>query len=244
MNDDEEYLDIKLTGSEFLDGLRDDLLKYLENPNDPSVTHGKKLLNKMYGQLVANLFASKKIQAKEISDTIIVKQKVIRFLRKNGLQVVITYTDAILGEAHDFRKHGRREFSMIFYAMYFEHSINGIIKDQCELKGFDEKIVNEIIRTTSIAAKFTWLLEVLELTKFKEKYYKTISRVAERRNSIIHYKWQNKFRRDEIIDVRKEQSENEKMFNELDAAVRYMKKYESLVKYKKTKSLISKRHVV
>ncbi|PZR07031.1 MAG: hypothetical protein DI539_24100 [Flavobacterium psychrophilum] len=126
--------------------------------------------------------------------------------------------------------------------MYFEHVINGIIKRRCEQRGLNEKQSNEIIRTTNVLTKFTWLLSLLDLPTFSNTHYKTINLVMEKRNSIIHYKWNDTFDRDKTIDLRKEITDRDKLFRLIESAVKYMKKYETLIKFKKAKTLITKIH--
>jgi hypothetical protein len=188
MKNKEEYLDITLKASELLDGIRDNLIEYLTDPGSTNMYYSKDLLNKVYKQLVANLYTSNEIKVNEVGDKQIVKTKVLQFLRRNHLSIVTTYTEAILNQANQFLENGKKEFSLIFYAMYFEHTINGIIKRLCKLNRLPDKTSNEIIRSTNVATKFSWLLQLLGLGKFSERHFKVIQQVMEKRNSIIHYK--------------------------------------------------------
>ncbi|PZR07030.1 MAG: hypothetical protein DI539_24095 [Flavobacterium psychrophilum] len=114
MTKEEEYLDVTLKGSELLDSIKEDLIEFLSNPKSQKVYQSKDLLNKVYKQIVANLYAANEITQAEVKDKEIVKSKVVRFLKRNKLSIVTTHTQGILNQADQFHKNGKIDFALIF----------------------------------------------------------------------------------------------------------------------------------
>ena len=77
----------------------------------------------------------------------------------------------------------------VFYALFFEHTINRIIHHVCTetLRVFPKTAI-EVIKLP-LHAKLTWVPELLGLKKFKESHVNVIKKVADDRNAFLHYKW-------------------------------------------------------
>jgi hypothetical protein len=110
----------------------------------------------------------------------------------------------------------------MFVATFFEHSINYIIKLACERKGISDKTIKDIIKSSSIESKYTWLLALLDAPTFNNGHYITVRRIADRRNAFVHYKWQAE------PDKSDHQTKEEKAIEELTraskTAIKYMKR--------------------
>ena len=108
------------------------------------------------------------------------------------IEFVTDYSDYLLDKATDFYNSEDFDLSIVFYATFFEHSLNKIIDYQLREKQISKKAKNELIRSVNISGKCGWLLEVLNLPFFNSNHSKNIIELAERRNAFIHYKWNPK----------------------------------------------------
>ncbi len=154
--------------------------------------------------------------------------------KSKKIEMILDKRSAILNQSKIFNENRLYDFSIIFYAMYFEHQINSIIDTIARRRKLSKKTKNEIIRNINMIGKYTWLLEILDLPKFNEAHKKIILKVAEMRNTYVHYKYNT--------DLMEKQNNGEEQLNsfisEILKAVNYIKRYESRVVYGKNKGKV------
>ena len=194
--------------------------------------------NWVYEILVQNLFSkgvfSKddiKLPRKELLD------KVFAYISKNGFPVTIDHRDDITTQADYFVQNKKYEYAKVFYAMYFEHTLNGLIENECYKRKFDDKTRLDIIRSVDIYGKLTWLPKLLGYKVFHLNHLKTIKNLADERNAFVHYKWNTQPEDTNETDNEKELKEN---FKKIKAAVKYMKRYEAEILYDGSKAKIQR----
>lgn len=163
--------------------------------------------------------------------------KLKSIIAKTELLFTVDHRDRILQKAENHLQAEELEFSKIFYAMFFEHTLNKIIHFQCGKKNINSKTKNDIVRSIDINGKLTWLLVLLGFKPFNVNHIKTIKKLSEDRNAFIHYKWNPE------SDDFHNQLDKVKLseFKSIKLAVRYMKIYESNILYQKSKGKIMKK---
>lgn len=150
--------------------------------------------------------------------------------------IIVDYRPDILLQAEAFFENKNYEYAKIFYAMFFEHSLNSIIEKECNKRNIDEKMGVEIIKSIGIQGKLTWLLALLGFKRFNHKHLTTIKNLIDNRNAFIHYKWKSNPNDDEDNSTQIQME-----FKKIKLAVKYMKYYETSILYNKNKGkLISK----
>ncbi|QRO32503.1 hypothetical protein [Chromobacterium violaceum] len=192
----------------------------------------KALAKKVFHAFTHQLLAQGSITEEDLKNTSHLFLKIKKILSKSTINMVIDYRENILKEAEALQKKKQYDFSIIYYAMFFEHSINGIITHQTEKLNLSTKSKMGIIKSTNIESKFTWILEILELPTFNSTHLKTIIKTSEIRNAMIHYKWSP------VEDNPKKDEENEKiaLISQIKKTITYMKKYETRILYNRNKS--------
>lgn len=144
----------------------------------------------------------------------------------------IIHCDTLLKEANRYSKEEEFDLAYIFYATYFEHLINDILIIWAIRNEVSYDTLKELFSRFRIKDKFTWLLEILKLPTFSEKYRKIIEKVSERRNSFIHYKYKPMVATSPHDADKKEW---EKLKGDIERAVKYSKYYRSRVIYRGNK---------
>ncbi|WP_259070524.1 hypothetical protein HDF24_10595 [Mucilaginibacter sp. X4EP1] len=154
---------------------------------------------------------------------------------KTEIGITVDYRAGILNQADTFWSIKKYDFAKVFYAMFFEHSLNGVMENICSKKKLDEKTKNDIIRSIDIHGKLTWFPKLIGFRSFNINHIKTIKKLTDDRNAFVHYKW--KSTNDEINS-----SEENRIIEEhkkIKLAIRYMKTYESHILYQKNKKRIN-----
>ena len=163
--------------------------------------------------------------------------KIMTIVGSSELSVTVDHRDKILIEADTFFKRKEYELSKIMYAMFFEHSLNGLISNYCSRKRFDEKTKVDIIRSVDLQGKLSWLLKILGFPIFNDAHRKIIKKLSDERNSFIHYKWKpeaSELKTPLTNDIIEE-------FKSIKKATIYMKKYEAKILFNnKKKHLVTK----
>ncbi|MBX2971445.1 MAG: hypothetical protein KF803_18910, partial [Cyclobacteriaceae bacterium] len=80
-------------------------------------------------------------------------KKFLHVLKNEPWAIVVDHRDDIAEQADRFLASRQHKYATLFYAMFFEHSLNNIISKQCIKLKIDEKTNIEIIRCTDIHAK-------------------------------------------------------------------------------------------
>ena len=94
--------------------------------------------------------------------------------------------------SQNFQKSKQLDWAVLFYATYFEHTVNAVIDVAARRKKFSHRDVASIIKDIGMAGKTTWLLRALGLAPLSQFHRNTILKINEIRNSYVHYKWQPK----------------------------------------------------
>jgi hypothetical protein len=194
--------------------------------------------NWLFEILLQNLFskdilkkADLELPRKELLD------KVFAFISKNGFPVTIDHRDDITSQVDIFILSKKYEYAKVFYAMYFEHTLNGLIDNACHRRKFDDRTRLDIIRSVDIYGKLTWLPRLLGHKVFNSTHVKTIKNLADERNAFVHYKWNIEHDNDaETVNEKKQ----EDYFKKIKAAVSYMKRYEAEIMFGGSKAKIKK----
>jgi hypothetical protein len=140
------------------------------------------------------------------------------YLKREEPVFTIDHTEDILKQARNYRKTERNELACLFYALWLEHSINGIITLLAARKDFSEKEIEEIIRDTSYRSKSSWLPRAFGGKSFSKTHINLIVKLMEARNSFVHYKWK----------AVNEQANNEikVILSKIEKTVKYIRDYE------------------
>jgi len=150
---------------------------------------------------------------------------------------VLDHRMDLLKQARAFFAETRAELACVFYATWTEHHLNSILASACDRRRLSESTAREILRV-SVAAKLSWLPEVLGLPTLNAKHRSAILAVADARNSFVHYKWQG----DKTgSSASPEEVRARKALEHYSSTVRYLQAYERRVIFKRSKRRISRR---
>ena len=153
------------------------------------------------------------------------------------LHIGFDYRRDLLTEGARHWAAGKHELAYVFYATFFEHSINFIIVNHIAKRLLPASRI-ELVRTLPLPAKFGWLLELAGLPKFNPTHRLRILQVAERRNAFIHYKFPT-----EPISAKESKpspSERNAEFEQILSAVKYIKAYSTKLITKGMSGKVSK----
>lgn len=141
-----------------------------------------------------------------------------KFIKNKNLVPIIDHTESILTQARVYRKEGEKEFACLFYAMWFEHTLNGFVFAFAKRMNLSDKEIEGLIRDTSYKSKFSWLLRLFGKEPFRRSQINLIIKLMETRNSFVHYKWK----------VEKEQADKEieAILSKIGKTVKYVRDYE------------------
>lgn len=122
-----------------------------------------------------------------------VATRVLGSLKKKEFEFLIAvhHTSNLLREARKYARLKQQELGALFYATYIEHKLNSIIVDSCKRRNLGGGVAKGIIRSASLEAKCSWVLEVLGLEPIKVVWSRRIRSLADVRNAFVHYKWES-----------------------------------------------------
>jgi len=103
--------------------------------------------------------------------------------------IAVDYTSSILSMARKFEKNEEAWLAALFYVIWVEHILNGLISIAVSRRGESEVITKQIIRDVSLAGKFSWLMPFLGYKSIDLKHASVLNKLAEYRNKFAHYKW-------------------------------------------------------
>ncbi|KXX67792.1 hypothetical protein AVL50_25350 [Flammeovirga sp. SJP92] len=199
----------------------------------------KELIN----NVIESLYASGVFTEDDIKD----KESYISGLKRiidngivDGITIVTDHTESLTLKARECQKAKEFDYARIFYATFFEHKVNDLISLYCIRNGIDLKTQISIIKSVNILGKFTWLLELMKYPKFNKKHLSTILKLADSRNSFVHYKWKEDPELNNEIDWDKEKLRIDSEFENIEKTVKYFKNYCSKLKFKGKKGQIKK----
>lgn len=175
------------------------------------------------------------LKVEDFSNLKVVKKKLLKILpkRDEDFYITIIHQPTLLEEGIKFARKKKYELAYIFYATYFEHWINEIIDIWAKRNGIGYEVSSNLIRKLNLEDKYTWLLSILKLPRFKEIHIKNIKKISELRNNYIHYKYKS-----EAIntpsEIKKTEWDND--FNNINKAISYTKRYRSKIVFNGNKS--------
>jgi hypothetical protein len=103
--------------------------------------------------------------------------------------ITILHAQSLATKANELYLDGEYDLSILIYATWWEHWINGIIHAKLSAKDVTEKEFKEVIRSLNIRSKCTWFLKLLDLPKLDSEHLKIMDELIERRNQFVHYKY-------------------------------------------------------
>ena len=102
---------------------------------------------------------------------------------------VVDHTPDLLRIARRISRDDDSRLATLLYATWVEHWVNGLVRSVCQRRGMPIDDVVEVVRETSLRSKTGWLLRLLGLKPLAPSHRNAILRLAELRNSFVHYKW-------------------------------------------------------
>lgn len=134
--------------------------------------------------------------------------------------VVIYHTSDLLKVARSYHKTQNYEYAFLFYALWFEHWLNGVIAAAATRKGLKEKEIARIIRETDLfKGKTTWLPNLLGLPSFNARHLALMNKIAENRNAFVHYKWQS-------VDINDDGDKCKQILINIEKTIKYFQTFE------------------
>jgi hypothetical protein len=107
----------------------------------------------------------------------------------SDFDIVLDHRQDLLKLARHFRLQNRREYAVLMYATWIEHSLNLILQELARARSVGETHVQAFLREASVRAKSSWLFVLLGRKPLSNRIVSRIQRLADSRNSFIHYKW-------------------------------------------------------
>lgn len=146
-----------------------------------------------------------------------------RLCRQKTLYMSIDHRYSLLEKALYYRRRKSYQDACLFYAMWFEHWINGILARKLVNTGLlSREEFKELIRGTHLRVKYDCLPQLCNLPPIPANHRSTINTIAEIRNSYVHYKHTP-------MDFDNEDGEDKRCRKHLTSASRtisYLLKYE------------------
>lgn len=107
-----------------------------------------------------------------------------------GFTFTIDHRSSTLEYARNFSLEGRDDYSLVFYGLYIEHTVNLAIRDRAIQLGLTENEAIDLMRR-SLPEKTGLTWKRLFDEDFPQQLRADIVTVANRRNAFAHYEWQN-----------------------------------------------------
>jgi hypothetical protein len=187
---------------------------------------------------VQSLYQTGHITDADLLDWEKLKSKMLSLNKKAHWGFVIDHRENIIETARRYKKEKNYDYASLFYAIFFEHTINSIIERVCTREKIDRKIITEIIKNVSIDGKLNWLPKLLKIPDINNHHKGLIKRNADDRNSFVHYKF--KAGHDDVKIEFQEEQKRISMLDNIEKTVIYIKKYESRIVYNNKKGLFKK----
>jgi hypothetical protein len=103
---------------------------------------------------------------------------------------IVDHRDRIIEYANRFTDDGEYELALVFYALYFEHTLNVLIQRQLDWLQKGPEVTKGALRSVTFENKLGWFLDLIDLPALNPKYAKAMLQIASERNAFVHYKWQ------------------------------------------------------
>ncbi|MDF7802070.1 hypothetical protein P4C99_21540 [Pontiellaceae bacterium B1224] len=129
---------------------------------------------------------------------------------------------SLLKRARTFKREFQNEESILFYATWFEHWINGIMLPGFYRNQFTQKDFKEFVRGTSLKIKYSYLPKLLGFPPINQRHISTVLETCDLRNAYVHYKFPR-------TDDSKDNDWYMALFNRIEKTIKYLKQYENKV---------------
>jgi hypothetical protein len=134
-----------------------------------------------------------------------------------GFDPIVDHRSELLHLARRYRLDSKYDYSVLMYSTWIEHTLNLILHTSARRKGISIAHAQAMLREASLRAKSTWLMTALTGGSLSNQLIARIQRLADSRNSFIHYKWNRSSREvDKDLQISLQGSE---------AVVRALQKY-------------------
>ncbi len=208
----------------------------MKDKTNKSEKISNRLSKAVFESVVKTLIKDGSLSIEDFNDEEKFKKKLFDINKKTEWAIVIDHSDNLISTAKQFADKGDFDKAKLFYATFIEHEINKIIIDTCNKKKIDKKTANEIIRSTNMIAKLTWLPEILDIPKVNDNHRKVILKLSDDRNAFVHYKHNSLPDDIEINQKEKQATEIE----DIKKTIIYFRKYSSRVLFKNGKTKVDK----
>ena len=188
--------------------------------------------------IVESMYQLGEITDEDLLDWTKLKKKMLALTKKVQFGIVLDHRDNIIETARKYKKEKKHEYAILFYAIFFEHTLNSIIERVCARNKINKKTTNDIIKSVSIDGKLNWLPQLLKIPEINNVHKGLIKKNADERNAFVHYKF-NPGHDDPKVE---DQEEKNRIANldKLEKTVAYIKQYESRVTYDNKKGVFKK----
>ena len=188
--------------------------------------------------IVESMYQTGEITDEDLLDWTRLKKKMLGLAEKVQFSIVVDHRDNIIETARKYKKEKNYEYATLFYAIFFEHTLNSIIERVCARNKINKKTINEIIKNVSIDGKLNWLPKLLKIPDINNVHKGLIKKNADDRNAFVHYKF-NPGHDDPKVEVQEEKNRIVHL-DKLEKSVAYIRKYESRVTYDNKKGTFKK----
>jgi len=194
----------------------------------------KKLASEVVNSVAQSAIAYGEIDVEGLTDEE-AREKVISYLmylKESGKEIVmrIDHKDTLLEQARSFVANERHELALVIYATWWEHWLNGVLEVKLYKKDITEKEFKQVITSLNNRAKTTWLLKLVDLPEMSDQCLNVMTKLAEKRNSFVHYKYPPSDSLDSKESLRE-------FFTQVEASLAYFIDYESANVYQSKRSL-------
>jgi hypothetical protein len=199
-------------------------------------TVDKKLSKKVLDSIFRTLIKDGTLTVDDFKDKNKLGKKLLAINKKTEWGIIVDHTDSLLTTAKMFSDKGDLNKAKLFYATFIEHELNRIVVELCRRKKIDKKSTNEIIKSTTMIGKLTWLPLLLDIPQVLDKHKNILLKLSDDRNAYVHYK-HNAL--PDSIDEDDEQKSLNEMKNILQS-IAYFKKYSSRILFHSKKTHVDK----
>jgi hypothetical protein len=111
-------------------------------------------------------------------------------LTTRPVQLIADHTDTFLKDARLSKASGQFKRASLFYALWFEHRLNGIIDSLARRHGLNETEIESVIRHNRCKDKCARVLSNLGI-RLNAAHVEVILQLMRLRNEFVHYKWKS-----------------------------------------------------
>lgn len=135
------------------------------------------------------------------------------------INMVTDHKDTLLEEARNLVALKKIDLALVIYATWWEHWINGILEAKLHRKDIVGKEFRQVITSLNNRAKTSWFLKLIDLPPLEKEHLDVMTKLSEKRNSFVHYKYP--VQNDEREDLTG-------FFEQVEHAILYFTDYENI----------------